>query len=612
MFSPGGYGVGSGPSEVTVSWSTKNPELDTWLAEHLDEAQLGLLGQFDLPTRTRTVMIVREKHRQGTVRVPAQYLLKILCSDGRGGPYTPGPNPSAGPVMHGPPLQPGAPYSPMPPSAGTRRVATPMQGPSSSPSGLAAAPLILSWVRGAWAVHQNRSELLRYLHRHLPSNAMRPLMSLSSTQQYVACVVLLINKEMHSNPEAFFNDFARRVQELPTCMPAAAPAGAPASGSGLEKVALVHLGLSTGLEWHAALLALEVVGTAGIRVEVVDRLACTMEGSSPMEFLQHAQKQDQSKKPVEYVDVRSLAGRFAELAPAWQMSDVGVLVVLVLPATEPSSRMDMVGPGFHTPELADVFHYMNAIKNISGRLRRLSLCVVTPVNMPEADCNFLNEIIGNAIPFSSQELRIPQEQWCGRFHPPGARPPQVVRQVEAFDESTALHPDLRAAWQADSQYSAVLPSIKQLELYFDSVSDNLEVSQQLAEKIERLHCNPAGQADGRSVLLPRKALAHVFGIPWSPWFQWWDEAAPCVKHINRCSGLPCQEADLEATVCGMTRYCSHCCNFYEACVDTPNLWILREAYAIGILRAVKQHANVVPLDVGAKLPSHTCEGVCFH
>jgi hypothetical protein len=571
--------LSSAPPGGAVEWTTRDPQLDAWVLEHLDPAQLSILSQYDLPTRTRTVTVVQQKHRLGLVRVPAPYLLKILMSDGRG-PYGAS---SAGAAMQGPPMGHGwtscagaAQGSPTP-----RFVATPQQQQRAQMQPASAAAGMPPWVRAAWAVHHQRSELIRHLSRTLPPKSLEAIGSLTSVQQYAACVTLLLNEQAYSDPAAFFRDWERRVRALPTV--AAPSASSMPSAPQTSKVAFVHLGLSSGLEWMGALVALEKLVDSGVKAILGDRVACPMQGSCPGQLLEHLQSSDKSgRKPIHYLTPEELLPQIEKYVEEWYMAQVPVIVCIVLPPASPTPSDAMSSSGSVSSSLADFMLYTQAAKVIAARIQRCTLCVLTPAFMPACTDAWLSQALGSAITLNMQEVRIPQSAWQARLTPQATRAARLWRAIDAAACIDVLAPALQNAWDASAVYQAELPSLRTLESYLDAVEDNVEIPVDLAEQVKLAYRRNGGSANCSGTLLGRTDLLTAFAIEHLPWAEFFDAVLPCDQWINKCTGLPSSEGAFEAVACGAGRYCTACGSYYQALVEMPSFYALQEAWALSL------------------------------
>ena len=591
-------------------WSTQDAALDGWLIQVLDPSQLELLGQYDLHARTRTVTVVKYKHDNGLVTVPAPYLLKILMTDARG-PYAGGgPRPPL--RVGGPPGSSASSFTTAAaPSAYGRPVASPMQQqrvPASPPS-VAAVPAP-PWVRTAWACHWQKAELIRTLSRALPAGSLDAIGTLSALQQHAACLTLLLSEQCHTDPAAFFKHWQSRVQALgPVAGPGAPSQSAPPT---VPKVALVHLGLSTGMEWMAAVAALEHLTENGMRVALGDRIACPLTGLTLGTLLEQLRANDKSgDTPITCVSVEQLLPELEKHSAAWAAAQTPVLVCIVMPAPGSSSASNFPAPGFHSHPGADFWLYMKAAKQVAARVAHTTVALMTPNYLGAADEQFLTDVLGPSTVLHIQDVRIPQASWHLRVTPPLRRPCTLQRAAEAGGYAVDhLHPELRKAWDGSGDYAARLPTLVTLESFLDAVEDGTEVCESLQRLAAMAQRMGPSSSSGVPMLLKRTDLVRIFGIESLPWFQFFDATLPCAGWINRSTGLVSQQHTAEAVFCGAGRYCQACGSLYQALVETPCFCALSEVWSQMLATQLPRTEGVVHSADLSRVPEHDCRMSC--
>lgn len=554
-------------------WLTTDRGVNSWLRENIDPNCLAALANLTEPDRRSKAFATMSKHTAGKITGnPSAYIMGILRREGMG-PYGGGspwqaaagtasttrvwPNPT--PMMHGPPLDAGS----------LRTVASPLAShrPAVVPEPPSAA--VPDWIHTAWGLRKQPGPLLRLLSQHLP-NVMPRIVKLPSDVQMAAIIIMLMAPEAHLNPEKFLVSCV----EAWARMPASTDRPGGAFGSpipGVAKVAVVHLGETTGWELHAVNLAVQMVVEGGSNVQLIDLVCATMPtpwAAALEEFVLSMSSSHSASCLLLSEAKQKLQPRVAQ----WAAAGAKIVVLITIPfATSPTSGSGAFpGPKpLVVQEIAPMLEIAHMLLAGGAPIGLVTMQASTPQRTGDEEA--LNRIFGDVIPIEAAKLRLPHACWSLRASPITSVDGVVGRQLTLPGSSYIEFDDgLRGALDASAPVPAQLPPLAIVESIGDKIyaKDTLTNDEQAKLALVRLRDQPGGNAGS---LLSRDSLALLFGVKGFHLMAHLKVKMPCSKFVSPFSGLEQPESD-GGEPCGKTRYCPGCAYFFNLMVERPSMW----------------------------------------
>jgi hypothetical protein len=441
----------------------------------------------------------------------------------------------------------------------------------------------------------------------LPHNTLDKIAELPGQLQHQVLVAMLL-LDATTHPVAFLESCVERFKTFPAQVPTAMSSSpSESSEESRRKLLILSFGISTGLEWAAVDVAIQLAkDNFAQQFDVIQRCAFVA--------------QNFAKEVFEEVCVH-MVGPSIELVPleeaipyvqsnvaCWKARGFTLIALIHIPKAQVSAVPGCsAAPGYHGSASNTVWLSFNALSKVQTFMPELCVALFQPQCSSKADTDYFDTIFGKAMEVDS--LRLPTEPWNLRCQPLGTNTKVITRPFNAEPGTIKVedfHPNLQGAFSCDGAFPAKLPSLAALEIFLDADPNTAEArdGKEAAALIMRQPCSGA-----HPVLLSREHLASLFGLREFKWIDHWTNRMPCSKYINTITGQPTLPGRPECVVCGHGRWCPNCGYFYEALTECVNPHLVTKG-VLTLLQVLCGPRADTALFSTRRLPDHICSGHC--
>ena len=549
--------------------------------------------------RAKVTASVYTRSLAGSLLNPEAYLNGAIIREMREGQskmvVAPSHGHQASPYSGGPPRsQPTCGYVPAP--ALGRPVASPQQQVARVPRP--------PWVEEAWALRSSERSFFRFLARVLPHGTLEKIAELpGQLQQQVLVAMILFDAT--ANPGPFLDQCVERFKTFPAPrVPLPMSSGSSeASEESRRKLLILSFGVSTGLEWAAVDVAIQLAKeNFAQQFEVIQRCAFVAQNFAKEVFEEICVQM--VGPSIELVPLEEAIPYVQSNVAQWKARGCTLLALVHVPKAETSAvPVCSAAPGYHGFASSNIWMSFNALSKVKTFMPELCVALFQPPCSAKADVDYFDTIFGHSKEVDS--LRLPMEPWTLRCQPLGTNTKVITRPFNADTgkiKAEEFHPDLQGAFSCDGASPAKLPSLPALESFLDDVE--ARVGQEAAVLLMRQPTNAQS-----FVLLSREHLASLFGVREFKWMEHWAARMPCSKYINTITGQPTLPGRPECVACGQGRWCPNCGYYYEALTECVNPHLVTKGVLI-LLQVLCGPRTETPLFQTSRLPDHACGGHC--
>ena len=582
-------------------WMVQDPAINNWLDSMSDSTKTNLER---CPAELRakvTASVYTRSHSSSAPQNPEAYLNGAIHREMRegAGKIVGAPTHSnlASPYSGGPPRsQPTCGYVPAP--ALGRLPASPQQQGARVPRPL--------WVEEAWALRSSERQFFRFLARVLPRNTLDKIADLPGQLQHQVLVAMLL-LDATAQPVAFLENCVERFKTFPVQVPTAMSSSpSEASEESRRKLLILSFGISTGLEWAAVDVAIQLAKeNFSQQFEVIQRCAFVAQNFAKEVFEEICVQM--VGPSIEFVALEEAIPYVHSNVASWKARGLTLLALVHVPRAEMSAvPVCSAAPGYHGSASSNIWMSFNALSKVKTFMPELCVALFQPHCSSKADTDYFDTTFGKAMEVDS--LRLPTEPWSLRCQPLGINTKVITRPFNADTgkiKAEEFHPKLQGALSCDGASPAGLPSLAALEILLDDVE--ARDGQEAAALMMRQPTNAQGSQS--SMLLSREHLASLFGVRDFKWIEHWTARMPCSKYINTITGQPTLPGRPECVVCGHGRWCPNCGYFYEALTECVNPHLVTKG-VLTLLQVLCGPRADTALFSTRRLPDHICSGHC--
>ena len=463
-----------------------------------------------------------------------------------------------------------------------------------------------AWVEEAWNMRGNTPLFMRLLARNLPAGALDRIAVLPGQLQCTILVMMLLLDAASGNPVAFLDNCISQYHSFPVRLPSLPSSGSDMDSGASKKLIVLSFGMTTGLEWPAIDVALQLAKTnfneqfhvahrcsyvaQNMWKEVFEEVCTNMSGVAP-EFLL-------LEESIAHVEQRG---------PYWKAAGCTLIAIIHIPKAEASHVAGFsAAPGYHGRKSSSIWTALTALTRLKMCFPQMAVATFQPHGGSKLDHDFFDTLFGKALDLGN--LRLPIDPWAMRCQPAHLKPPFVMRPLQAAEMSTdTFHSLLAGAFHDQVSLNVRLPSLGTLETYLDADpgSPDAHLHRAAAELLMRY----PRASDAAPVLLCREQLASLLGVKEFKWLESWALRMPCAKYVNTVTGQPTQQGLLESACCGHGRWCPNCCYFYEALTECANPHLVTNGVMVLLQQLAASTPDASLFDVN-RLPEHLCTDNC--
>ena len=582
-------------------WMVQDPAINHWLDAMSDSTKRNLEG-CPAELRSKVTASVYTRSLTNTLQNPEAYLNGAIFREMREGQgkmvVAPSQGHQASPYSGGPPRS--------QPTCGYVQAPALGRPPASAHQQCARVPRP-PWVEEAWALRSSERQFFRFLARVLPHNTLDKIADLPGQLQHQVLVAMLL-LDATAQPVAFLENCVERFKTFPVQVPTAMSSSpSESSEESRRKLLILSFGISTGLEWAAVDVAIQLAkDNFSQQFDVIQRCAFVAQHFAKEVFEEICVHM--VGPSIELVPLEEASNYVRSNCAGWKARGCTLLALVHVPKAERSAvPVCSAAPGYHGSASSNIWMSFNALSKVQTFIPEMCIATFQPHCSSKADTDYFDTTFGKAMEVDS--LRLPTEPWSLRCQPPGTNAKVTTRPFHAALGNIRVedfHPNLQGAFSGDGAPPAKLPSLAALEIFLDADPNTAEArdGREAAALIMRQPCS-----GDHPVLLSREHLASLFGVRDFKWIEHWTARMPCSKYINTITGQPTLPGRPECVVCGHGRWCPNCGYFYEALTECVNPHLVTKG-VLTLLQVLCGPREDTALFSTRRLPDHICSGHC--
>ena len=492
-----------------------------------------------------------------------------------------------------------------------RPPASPQQAPShvqsrpSAPGQAVSRPPRPGWVEEAFALRGNTREFMRFLSRHLPAGALEKISTLPGQLQHQVLVAMILLDAGSTAPVQFlencveqFRSFPQRLSHTPSL------STSDFDAIGRRKLLILGFGNSTGLEWPAVDVAIQIAKEQFKETfQIVQRCSFVSQNEWKEVFEEICVNMNGSA--IEFCPLEDALTFVQQRVSMWKAAGCTLLALIHIPKPEHSTVPPIsAAPGYHSRASGSLWSSINVVKSMNTFFPEICVVAFQPASCSRPDTEFFDNIFGKS--FELQDLRLPTDSWVLRCQPVCPNPVFCQRPFRGDGiKMEDIHQKLLGALDPSQTCPAKLPSLPALESWLDSDPGSAEHR----DGKESADLAMRQQGGAFSMFLSREQLAAICGVQDFRWIELWQSRMPCSKFVNTVTGQPSAPGCAECVSCGQGRWCPNCSYYYEALTETVNPYQVSNG-VVAVLQALSAPPGDVPLFATSRLPEHLCGGQC--
>lgn len=560
-------------------WTTGSSDLDRWVEGILDRSVQDQLATFDQKTRLKLMTSLKIRCETGNVHKPNGYALSMFKAEKRPQPYAAKKAPMAknGDVM--PPVKAKA---GVPPAGESPRSSSSQPVPPSTDASVlvqAASSSPPAWIKAGWEHKNNRTAMMREVASSLPADALTALNSMPGQLQVMAVHALLVTAEHHNDPKSFFD----RVYATARLLDGAGVPPTPA-GSQKQKVAVIHIGYTWGVELVALNMIQQELLAANLAVEV-SAVFCVSRRPQHESVLSQIVTFARNVHPVELYTFEQDHPHLVRWAEFWKEAGAVFVVSICTPTAQPAwSNPNASSVGL--PSVDEFEYCTQVVKSIDHIIPEALCAIVVPDNACGPGGSAWQCGLTSRTRATSSMIRVPTKGWDVFTAIPSADvEAKLRRQVSQENFPEVVHDDLRRIAVVNSPYFPCLPTLATIEARLEAIEESMEV---LADDDTTLKLVLQATGPAKGQLLSMDVMRQVCGLGGWSFAEEWTVQKPCMGMVSAFTGLVVEASSPEAVPRGTARWCPHCAEQYAHMAEAPSLYLWQGIYSALIHKFVQK------------------------
>ena len=348
--------------------------------------------------------------------------------------------------------------------------------PPASPQQQAARVPRPPWVEEAWAMRSSERAFFRFLARALPHGTLDKIADLpGQLQQQVLVAMILFDAT--ANPGPFLDQCVERFMTFPAprVPPPMSSGSSEASEESRRKLLILSFGISTGLEWAAVDVAIQLAkDNFSQQFDVIQRCAFVAQHFAKEVFEEICVHM--VGPSIELVPLEEASNYVRSNCAGWKARGCTLLALVHVPRAERSAvPVCSAAPGYHGSASSNIWMSFNALSKVQTFIPEMCIATFQPHCSSKADTDYFDTTFGKAMEVDS--LRLPTEPWSLRCQPLGTNAKVITRPFNAAMGNIRVedfHPHLQGAFSCDGASPAKLPSLAALEIFLDADPNTAE------------------------------------------------------------------------------------------------------------------------------------------